>query len=219
MKTPLTKARLRQHWQYSWWKYLLLVVLALGGWNILFAVTAYRPPAEKIVDLYVYGYADTEKLGAYLAKVREEQLPEMEQMNAVEVLPDETYGSMVLATRLAAAEGDLYVLPRTYFQQYASDGAFIELDGQTELIVLCESMGVDLERCWRLNTESGERHLYGFPVNGLPGLKELVSSSEEMYLCILFNNGNTDNVLQCMNILVRDMIQPVESQPDAGGNP
>ena len=40
-----------------------------------------------------------------------------------------------------------------------------------------------------------------------------------MYLCILFNNGNTDNVLQCMNILVRDMIQPVESQPDVGGNP
>ena len=53
MKTPLTKERLKHHLAYNSWKYLLLVVLCVLGWNLIYTTTAYRPPAEKIVDVYL----------------------------------------------------------------------------------------------------------------------------------------------------------------------
>ena len=59
MKTPLTKERLKHHLAYNSWKYLLLVVLCVLGWNLIYTTTAYRPPVEKIVDVYLCsGYGD-----------------------------------------------------------------------------------------------------------------------------------------------------------------
>ena len=35
MKTPLTKERLQNHITYSSWKYILLAVVAIFGWNLV----------------------------------------------------------------------------------------------------------------------------------------------------------------------------------------
>ena len=44
MRLPITKERIRNHFHYAWWQYVLLVCLAVFGWNLLYTTTRYRSP-------------------------------------------------------------------------------------------------------------------------------------------------------------------------------
>ena len=66
MKTPVTKDTLRNHFTYSWWKYLLLCVIGVVGWNLVFTMTAYRPPEDKKVDFIVSALGEQTVFDAYL---------------------------------------------------------------------------------------------------------------------------------------------------------
>jgi len=205
MKTPVTMQRVRQHFNYSWWKYALLVACAVLGWNLIYSVTAYRPPQDKVVDLYIYGYSASDELQAYLDNVRANELPDMEQVDAVTVAPDETYGAMILSTRMAAAEGDLYILPKEFFQSYAGQGWFRPLEDIEGLVEGLEARDVNLERSWRMETETKERHLYGIPLSALPGFQQYIVTEDESWLCVFVNNQNDENTIKLLNILIRDM--------------
>ena len=124
MKTPLTKDSLRNHLTYSWWKYVLLVCLAAFGWNLIYTMTAYRPPQEKKVVLIAACLGDQDTMDAYMENIRVNEMSDMEAMSALFMYLDEMYGEMQLSTYIAAAEGDLYILSKDQFQSYAANGAF-----------------------------------------------------------------------------------------------
>lgn len=215
MKTPITKQRLRNHLAYGWWKYALLLVIAIAGWNIIYTVTRYRPPEDKkvVVNLYVYG--NTQALNAYMADVNANQMPEMEQMDCLMTTMDDMYGDMILSTHMAAGEGDLYMLDRSRFQQCAASGAFLPLEDQTELIAMLEAAGVSLSQGWRTESESGEKHLYGIPCAELPGMAAYVYNPSDCYMSVLISNQNDENVLHFLNIFVSDLLSPpTEAQPE-----
>ena len=88
MQTPLTHKKLQDHFSYSWWKYVLLVVLAFTSWSIIYATTTYRPPEEKKVVLGVYSPASDANASAYMAEVQRVHMPDMELMEAMYILPD-----------------------------------------------------------------------------------------------------------------------------------
>ena len=122
MKTPINSRTLKQHLTYSWWKYLLVAVLAFGLVDLLYSVTAYRSPADKRVEFYVYGQMDQEKLTAYMENIRKTEMEDMEVMTPLQLLDDGYYGSMQLMTYMAVGEGDVYLLPRDEFVTGASGG-------------------------------------------------------------------------------------------------
>ena len=156
MKTPITKQTIREHWHYSWWKYALLIILALVGWNLIFTVTAYRPPEEKRVDMYVLGVGDEDKLDSYMEQVRQTAMDDMEEMNCIFMAYDETYTTMQIMVYLAAGEGDLYMLNKEMFQSYASQAAFLPLEEIPGLVDMLTEAGVKLDKGWRTNSDTGE---------------------------------------------------------------
>lgn len=208
MKTPITRTRLQNHFTYSWWKYALLAVLAIFGWNIIYSVTAYRPPEEKKVVLGVYGYGDGVNVNAYMELVRQEQMPDMELLTSEYIVPDEAYGAMILTTRIAARECDLYVMPRTEFQSYVSQGAFAPLDVVLpELAPDLEAAGISLSRGWRNGPEGSGKHLYGIPTAELPGAAQmLLTDTSDSYICLFFETGNDENAARFLDIFVRDLL-------------
>ena len=131
MKTPITSTRLKEHFRYNWWKYLLIVAIGFGLVDLLYSVTAYRPPREKTLGLYVYGYTDDLKLSSYLENIRETELTDMEEITSVRMLDDSAYGPMQVMTYLSAGEGDLYLLSRDTFLSYASEGTMIPLENDS----------------------------------------------------------------------------------------
>ena len=215
MKTPLNAESLRQHFTYSWWKYLLVLVAGIFAVNLLMTVTAPRIPEDKRVDFYVYGLSDADSLNAYMEKIRSGEMADMESMSSNTFFQDNNYGPMQLTTYIAAAEGDLYLLPRDEFLSYSAAGAFLPLEDDTELMAFFTDAGIDLRRGWRTLSESDETHLYGIPADTLPGLSTLCYA-ENGYLSVLAYGGNTDNTLKFLHILCRDMIkapQPAEEAP------
>lgn len=216
MKTPITREKIKNHLTYSLWKYALLIVIAIFGWNLIYSVTQYQPPEEKKVILGVYAYADETGLNEYMEQVRQTAMPDMEEMVASIIMPDEMYGDMILSTRIAARECDIYLLPRTQFQNYAAQGAFMPLDTVLpDLIAELEAAGVSLSRGNRANDElGGEKHQYAIPTAMMTELQNmLMVDVSDMYLCVFFETDNNDNVLKFFEQLVRDMLNMPEAVP------
>ena len=205
MKTPVTSGTLKQHLTYNWWKYILIVLLAFGLVDLLYSVTSYRPPREKTVGFYVYGYMNEEGLSAYMDNVRDTEMPDMEEMLPQLLVDDASYGPMQLMTYLAAGEGDLYLLPREQFLSYAANGSLIQLEDDAELLALFDTAGVNLQSGWRRNTETGETHLYGIPQDKIPGLGQY-AYAQDGYLCLIITSRNQENAMKFLRILCRDMI-------------
>lgn len=220
MKTPLTKKKIQHHLSYSLWKYVLLAVIAAFGWNIVFSVTRYHPPEEKKVVLGVYAFGSDININTYMEQVRVDLMPDMEEMNAMFIMPDEAQGAMILTTRIAARDCDIYILPRAQFQSYASTGAFMPLDiVLPDLLTALEAEGVSLSRGyrtledkapapWNESTASGEKHQYAIPCADLPGMSAMLQcDASDMYIGIFFETGNDDNVCKFFSQFVRDMLQ------------
>ncbi len=217
MKTPITSKRLKEHIRYNWWIYLLITVIGLGLVDILYSVTAYRPPREKTVVFYVYGYMDDAGLNGWLGQVREAEMADMEDMNAQMLANDDTYGPMQLMTFFAAGEGDVYLLAREQFLNYAASGSLLPLENDTELMALFDSAGISLQSGWRRETGSGETHLYGIPNDKIPGLGRY-AYAQDGFLCLPVTGLNQENAAKLLRIICRDMIsEPVDQseQPDS----
>ena len=210
MKTPLNAQSLKHHLTYNWWKYLLVLLAGTFLVDLLFTVTAPRIPEEVRVDFYVFGYADETTASNYMEQIRVNEMPEMESMTCSVSYPDETYGAMILATRVAAQEGDLYLLPREDFLSYASAGVFAPLEEYEDLMAVFNEAGVDLRRGWRTLSDSDETHLYGIPADTLPGLAYMCYA-ENGYLAVLAGGGNTENTVKFLQILCRDKMQDPEA--------
>lgn len=213
MKTPVTKETLRNHLAYCWWKYALLIILAVFGWNIVYTTTRYRAPDDKRVTMNVYVYADSEGLTAYMNNVHETQMSDMEEMSVIYNVPDATYGEVIFSTHVAVREGNVYVVSRDYFQRYAASEAFKPLEEETELVAMLEEAGISLSQGWRTVTETGERHLFGIPCAHLPGIARYIGDPEDTYLCVLIGNLNDENAQKFLNIFVSDMLkEPVPTE-------
>lgn len=208
MKTPITKEKIQNHITYSLWKYALLAVVAIFGWNIIYSMTAYRAPEEKKVVLGVYSYGSDTNINAYMEQIRVDLMPDMEEMFAQYIMPDATYGDMILSTRIAARECDIYVLPRSQFQGYAGQGAYMPLDTVLpDLIADLEAAGVSLSRGYRTNEETGEKHQYAIPCADLPGIAPMLQSdTSDMYIGVFFETENDENVLKFFEQFIRDMM-------------
>ena len=206
MKTPINSRTLKQHFAYSWWKYLVVAVLAFGLVDLLYSVTAYRTPAEKKVEFYVYGQMNQEKLAAYMENIRATEMEDMEVMTPLQLIDDQYYGPMQLTTYMAVGEGDVYLLPRDEFVSGASNGSFLALEDDKELMALFDNAGINLQNGWRKNAETGENHLCGIPQNKLPGLSQYAIANNG-YLCVIVNSGNNENALKFLRILCRDMLE------------
>ena len=213
MKTPVTSRSLRQHFAYNWWMYLLIALIAFGLVDLLYAVTAYRAPREKAIGLYVYGYMNDTDLTAYLDNVRETEMSDMEEMTPVMLTVDDAYGPMQLLTYLSAGEGDVYILPREQFLNYAMGGTMTALEDDEELMSLFNAAGVSLQSGWRRLTETGENHLYGIPQDKLPGLSQY-AYVQDGFLCVPLSGGNQENAMKFLRILCRDMISVPETEEE-----
>lgn len=202
----ITKQRLRNHWAYGWWKYLLAAVCVVFGVNMLFTVTAYRSPEHKKIELYLCsGWADAEKAQADLWPVLLEIAPDQEELTVmnIDLTSEDYYSVMQFSTYLAAQQGDILLIPRSEMKKYASEGAngfFAELTPYIESGVL--SVGdVDLTGMMYEN-ESGEMGVFGIPTDMLYGLLGYGIDPADSVLAVTAYSGNEENCVRLLNAML-----------------
>jgi hypothetical protein len=202
---PITREKIRNHFHYSFWKYLLLIVIALFGWNLLYTVTRYRPPENRKVEFYAEGNVSSSDMLQSLADlIHQEVMPEMEEVTATTVSFDSEYGDMQLTVWISAGQGDVYLLSQKRFESMASNEATLELQPWLDEGAL-HADGIDLTNGYATDSETGAQVLRGIPADSLTGLNEYGLDPEGMVLCVLYNNGNDAYSIKFMDYLLTHM--------------
>jgi len=205
LKMPITKRKIRNHFQYSFWKYLLLIVIAIFGWNLIYTSTRYQSPENlKVEFLAEVGSAGGEDLQSLADQIHEEIMPEMEDVTASAITYDETYGDMQLTVWVSAAQGDVYLISQDRFETLADNEALLDLTPYVESGAL-DTEGLDLEDGYVNSSETGKRMLVGIPSDELTKLSDygLITTGGE--LCALVNNGNDEYTILFLNYLLEHM--------------
>lgn len=221
LRTPWTRDRIKSHFQYGLWKYILVVVLSIFAWDMVYAMTAYRPPQDKRIDLYVQSpTASQESLEAYFRSIKDAVVPDMELVSVAMLMgsaQNDIYAAQQLTTYIMAGEGDIYILSSADYKQYASQGAFLRLDELVKDGTL--NVGdMDLEKAYVAIQEYdaerdalmpvSARHLFGIPAEQLYGLMEHGMDNRDLYIAVTVFNQNDDNVLKFLDALIQDATKP-----------
>ncbi len=210
---PITKRRIRNHFHYSFWKYLLLIAIAFFGWNLIFTTTRYRPPENAKVEFVAEGYAmNSDAIQSLADEIHAAVLPEMEEVTATIVSFDNQYGDMQLVVWVSAAQGDVYLIDQARFKSIADSSGTLPLSPYVENGMLHVD-GIDLAKGFSVDTETGVESLMGIPADSLVKLQDYGVATDNMVLCILANGGNDENSIRFLNYLLENM-QTEPSTPD-----
>lgn len=151
--TKLSKALLKNHYQYTKAIYLGIIVAAVMIADVLFTITAYRSPGNRTVDIELVGvYADTEKAapfeqialeaGQAFERARDEAAgidvnaesyePALEQVQFLTMMYDMTsedayYDQQRYMVSLAANEGDIFIVERPMMNDLIRQGLAVDL--------------------------------------------------------------------------------------------
>ena len=201
----ITKSWLKNHWTYSWWKYLLLSAICIMGVNILFTSTAYRSPEEKKIEVFAaHGYVDQQALEDQLKEVFFARFPEQEELRVMNInlVTGDMYTQMQFTTYLAAQQGDVLLIPESHVYQLSDAGADTAF---MELTPYIESGVIDLERIGAqplmLKDSDGVEGIYAIPADSLYGLFDLGCNAAGSYLCVTGFSGNEDTAAAVVDML------------------
>lgn len=201
----MTRLRVKNHFTYSLWKYILLVVVCVVAWDLVYSMTEYRPPRERRVHIYVLSSGtDNEQLQLALAEPVLNTLTDTEEVQffQIAITSSGDYSSeMQLSTYMAAQEGDVFLSPSYKFTIFAGgeNGVFMPLDEYIESGVI-DVTGLDLSSCMGTD-EAGVEHVYGIPADTLYGLLDYNIDPAQMYLSIPAYSLNMDNAAQTIETL------------------
>lgn len=204
---PITKKRIRNHFTYAWWQYVLLISVAIFGWNLIYTTTRYRSPEHLKVEWYCEGVTSTETdkmLNELMESVRLELFPDMEEVTFTSVAYDDQYGDMQLMVWSAAGQGDLYTLSKSRFESLALNGGMLELQPYIDDGTLNVD-GIDLKNGYVTDPETGKKYLMGIPADTLTGLEQYGIACTGRVMSVLSAGGNTDNTLKLMQWLIDHM--------------
>lgn len=213
MKTPITRERVRHHLTYCGWMYVLLIVVAVFGWNLTYTMTEPRIPPEEQLTFYVTtsaGGTDA-SLSAFMEEVWEKEFPELKKVGYVGIIGTserDMAGAVQLHTFLYAHQGDVYLLKREDYRNYGGPAVSLPLEDLVADGTLKIPEGMSVNKGYMtLSAEfeemAGERHLYAIPCAQLPGFKtKLGIDPRDMYLMVTSYGGNRDNALKFVQYIL-----------------
>lgn len=206
MKSILNRDTLKNHFTYNWWKYLLVLVLGILGVDLLYTVTEPRIPDDKKIEVIVCGASLEQDFNAWMERVRENQMSDMQKMELT-VIPDDDTAIQYLTVRMATQGGDLYILPRSMFENMMTNGALLPLEDDQELMNVLSGFG-QMDLGWGTEATSRDKHLYGISLRYLSGMDRYFWLSSG-YVSLLRYGKNLDNAREFLRILCEEMQTPI----------
>ena len=206
--TKITRDRIQNHFTYSWWKYALLFAVAIFGWNIIYTTTKYQAPSDRRLGIYFVTHfigADTTDWIEQETLRRDETLEEVSCISiALGGEEDQYYADVQLSTYIAAGEGDIYIMTKEKFRNYAAMDGLIALEDLVASRTI-NTGDMDLSKGYVKNDETGEVELYGIPADSLYGLLEKGIDNKDLYICIMAHAKNEPAAERFINWFIQEM--------------
>lgn len=203
-----TKEWRQNHIRYNWWKYLTVVLCAWIGWSVLFSVTAYRVPPERKIDIYFVGpYVGYENLEALKTELKA-AMPDVEEFNCYPMTLEGDAESQSMAVQkltlyMAAAEGDIYLLPRQWFLSFTSQDGCAPLDEYLASGALKPNGDYEKGCVTRKEGEFVGKHVFGVPLAEQYGLITREGFDNRNILAAVTSySKNKDNAVRTIQWLI-----------------
>lgn len=217
----ITKKTLKDHFAYSWWQYFLALLVSIFFWNMYFIQTAYRPPEDKKIDVYIQSNTtNQDEIDVFLGKIWKSAVPEMESVKGIllPVLGENNYAATIqLTAYLLAGEGDIYLISSDDYKRMANQGAFLSLENiKDKLPPIFDSehlskAAIHYKEEDGTNVTISEQKIFGIPCEKLKVLKERLNIEvENKFLCISVNNQNDENVIPFFVSLIEHCVENSE---------
>lgn len=213
--------RLREHIRKLGWIYIVGTLSCLMLTNLLYTSTRPRIPPEQSVLVYLMdAYADTERLEPLAAEAleaaqREDPLLEEVKFEWLQFNDPETdYTSgMLLMTRMALGEGDVYVTSSYGLESLIGSGLCRPLDDDLAAGWLD---GLDLEPVPVTDAETGETFIGALKLDNVTALSELqIFNNHGAYLIMASNSTNGVASRAAVDYMLRTLMEgnyaPAES--------
>lgn len=218
----VTKERLKNHLHYGKWGYIIAIALVMVIWNFVFSATEPQTPREYKVDIVIVSYAsgDMEGWGEEILKVLPEDQEEVNVSSYAISGIDDAQLYEILAARMAAQEGDVFIMTQELYTSLASGGAFIPLDtpltegGVAFLDTVPIPEGYDLETL-RVEYEEYDQDnnvtladaICGVPLDDVQGLLDLMVLPEGMVASVTSYSINQENALTALRWIIENKRQ------------
>lgn len=205
VKLRITGKDIKHHFDYLGWLYLLIPVLLIFFWSLVYTMTEYRPPSDKVLSFYTVGtYGDQERLDLLELEVAP-TFPEMEAMDFLGITIEDAYdyqNMQRLTTYIFAQEGDVYLMDTEMFGQYVQEGMFMPLDGLIDT-------DIDLSSTTLAVGEDAQEHVYGIPADSLFGFneKEWYDNRRSVLVVMVFTD-NPDESAKLIQWFVENRAAP-----------
>ncbi|MDI9520679.1 MAG: hypothetical protein QM308_05940 [Bacillota bacterium] len=217
LRVKKTWADFRHHLQYSALIYPLIIALSIALVNLIYTQTAYRPPQEKRIDIYIQSSsASQEFVNEFITPIWESAVPDMELVNVVLLMSpggeNDYYANMQLMTYIAAGEGDIYMLSSSDFKRFASQGAFVDLgDAIEQGLIDVNGLEINSAKVVEVDIDAdgnmvalGDAKQFGIPAAGLYKFAtDLSIDNRDMVLAVAVNSNNEEPTIRFLNALVQ----------------
>lgn len=210
LETKITKERIKHHFTYSWWKYLIMACVAIFGWNLIYTSTGYRAPRDKRFDVTFVGSGVSDEMQNWLQMEILTMFPEVEDSSVLSILyseEDSYYGSIQLTTYTAAGEGDVYIMPRERFTVFAQGESFVPLDDAIASGAL-NLRGIDVTP-GTVKNDDGVTAVFGIPLNSLYGLMSYGIDNRDLVAAVMAYSPNVDLAMEWLNWFIETMEAPM----------
>lgn len=204
-----TKAKIINHFRYSFWMYLLVVVLSVAFWNILYTATAYQPPADKKLEIIIAenSQADQDALQSIVQNIHQEKFSHLEEVsvhNLLSSVDQAYYTDIQLQTYIMANQGDIYILGKERFRSFGALGAFVDLTPYIEngTIQISPEDSNRAKLIIKTEDETDTVSIAGISLRNAKGLAKLGINTRDSYIAVVYNSGNLQNAVDFINALI-----------------
>jgi hypothetical protein len=202
-RVQLSKEKIKNHFHYDKWKYLLGIVLAVFSWSILATVTAPRTPADKKVDIYlVGGFVLDEPAGEYADTILAD-FPDLLEVNIYHISLEgdlEYAGRHKLRVTVGSQSGDIFSYTKDEFESMAQMNAFMPLDDYPDL--LRHFTEAQLEECTFTTEEDATPRIYGVPILDVEPMKNQFFSTENAIMGVASYSQNSEKAIEVLQWII-----------------
>lgn len=117
---------MKNHLQFNWWKYLIIMILPIIVWCGIFDALAAPKPNEKVSILFIGEALDSQKLQQELWQVLPQRTEQpLREITVETALPREAaYQGQLTAWSL---QYDIIIIPKDYMRQFLGQSVFVRL--------------------------------------------------------------------------------------------